>query len=55
MEDNPLGEGLSLGKVWDTTFMVSGAISWVGKQTELNTKAVSLQEGWWLIAQAITE
>ena len=26
-----LGEGLSLGEAQDATFMVSGAISWVGK------------------------
>ena len=50
-----LGEGLSLGEVWDTTFMLSGAISWVGKQAQLNASAVSLWEGRSLIAQAITE
>ena len=50
-----LGEGLSLGKVWDATFMLSGAISWVGKQAQLNANPVSLNEGWQLIAQAITE
>ena len=27
-----LGQGLSLGKVCNATFMLSGAISWVGKQ-----------------------
>ena len=27
-----LGEGLSLGKVWDAVFMLSGATGWVGKQ-----------------------
>ena len=26
-----LGEGLSLGKVWDAAFMLSGTISWIGK------------------------
>ena len=50
-----LGEGLSFGKAWDTTFMLSGAISWVGKQAQLNTNAISLLEGQWLITQAIIE
>ena len=48
-------EGLSLGKAWDAMFMLSGAISWVGKQAQLNANLVSLGEGWWLITQAITE
>ena len=50
-----LGEGLSLRKVWDAMFMLLGAISWVGKQAQLNTNAVSWWEGWQLISQAITE
>ena len=43
-------EWLSLGKAWYTTFMLSGAISWVGKQAQLNANPVSLSEGWQLIA-----
>ena len=50
-----LGEGLSLGKACDTTFTLSGATGWVGKQAQLSTKPVSLGEGWWLSTQAITE
>ena len=50
-----LGEGLNLGKVWDATFTLSGAICWVGKQAQLNANPVSLGEGQWLIAQAITK
>ena len=50
-----LGEGLSLGEAWNTTFMLSGAISWVGKQAQLSANLVSLGEGWQLIAQAITK
>ena len=50
-----LGEGLSLGEVQDATFMLSGATSWVGKQAQLSAKSVSLGDGQWLIAQAITE
>ena len=44
-----------MGEVWDATFMISGAISWVSKQPQLNANAVSFQEGWQLIAQAITK
>ena len=50
-----LGEGLSFGKVHDAMFMLSGAISWVGKQAQLNANTVSLWEGWQMIAQAITK
>ena len=50
-----LGKGLNLGKVHDAMFVLSGAISWVDKQAQLQAKPVSLGEGWWLIAQAITE
>ena len=49
------GEGLSLGEVWDATFTLSGAISWVGKQAQLSAKPVSLGNIWRLIAQAIIE
>ena len=49
------GERLSLGKVWDAMFTLSGAISWVSKQAQLNASAVSLSDGWQLIAQAITK
>ena len=49
-----LGEELSFGEAWDATFMLSGAISWVSKQAQLNANAVSLWEGQWLITQAIT-
>ena len=39
-------ERLSLGEVQDAAFMLSGAISWVGKQAELSANLVSLGEGW---------
>ena len=48
-----LGEGLSLGEVRDTVFILSEIIAWVGKQVQLNTKPVSLGEGRQLIIQAI--
>ena len=50
-----LGEGLSLGKARDATFTLSGTISWVGKQAQLNANALSQWKGQQLIAQAITE
>ena len=50
-----LGEGLNLGEAQDAAFMLSGAISWVGKQAQLSANPVSLGEGWQLIAQAITK
>ena len=40
-----LGEELSLGKAWDTTFMLLGAIGWVGKQAKLSAKPASLSDG----------
>ena len=40
-----LGEGLSLVKVHNAMFTLSGCISWVGKQAQLNTNALSLCKG----------
>ena len=48
-------EGLSLGEAQDAMFTLSGSISWVGKWAQLNANALSLWEGRWLIAQAITK
>ena len=50
-----LGEGLSLGEARDAAFMLSAGIPWVGNQAQLSAKPVSLGDGRWLIAQAITE
>ena len=50
-----LGEELSIGEAQDPMFMLSWAISWVGKQAQLYANAVRLWEGWQLIAQAISE
>ena len=50
-----LGEGISLGEAQDAMFTLFGAISWVGKQAQLNANILSLWEGWQLIAKAITE
>ena len=49
------GEGLNLGEVCDVMFMLSGAMSWVGKQAQLNASGLILWEDWQLIAQAITK
>ena len=38
-----------------TVFTMSGGIVWVGKQSQLEAKPVSLGDGQWLITQAITE
>ena len=50
-----LGEGLTLGKVRDTMFTFTGAGTWVDKPAYLATDPLMIQEGWWTIAQAITE
>ena len=50
-----LGEGLSLGKVRDAIFTLTGAGTWVGKLAHLVADPLTIQEGWWVIAQAITE
>ena len=50
-----LGEGLNLDEVRATTFTLSGVTAWVGKQASLSAKPISLGEGRWLIAQAITK
>ena len=42
-----LGKGLSLGKVWDTVFMLSGTISWVGKLSPAQCQ--TSKPGWWLV------
>ena len=50
-----LGEGLSLGKGRDTTFILTGAGTWVGKLTHLAADPLTIQEAWQVIAQAITK
>ena len=50
-----LGEGLSPGKSRDATFMLTGVGTWVGKPAYLAADPLTIQEGWWEIAQAITK
>ena len=40
-----LGEGLSIGKVRDTTFTLTGAGMWVGKPAYLAADPLTIQEG----------
>ena len=50
-----LGEGLSPDESRDATFMLTGVGTWVGKPAYLATDPLTLQEGQWEIAQAITK
>ena len=50
-----LGEGLSLGKARDAAFMLTGTGTWVGKPAYLAAYPLSILEGWWEIAWAITK
>ena len=40
-----MGEGLSLGKVRDTTFALTGTGTWVGKPVYLAMDPLTIQEG----------
>ena len=50
-----LGEGLTLGKTRDATFLLTGAGTWVGKPAYLAADPMTIQEGRQAIAQAVTE
>ena len=50
-----LGEDLSPGESRDTAFMLTGVGTWVGKPAYLAADPLTVQEGQWDIAQAITE
>ena len=50
-----VGEGLSLAKCRDTAFVLTGVGTWVGKPAYHATDPLTIQEGRWEIAQAITE
>ena len=50
-----LGEGLIMDKARDATFLLTGAGMWVGKPAYLATDPMTIQEGQWVIAQAITD
>ena len=50
-----IGEGFSLGEARDAAFTLTGAGTWVGKSAHLATDPLTIQEGWQVITQAITE
>ena len=50
-----MGEGLSLGKTRDATFLLTGSGTWVRKPAYFATDPLTVQEGQWAIVQAITE
>ena len=50
-----MGEGLSLGEARDAAFTLIGTGTWVGKPAYLAADPLTIQEGRWTIAQAITE
>ena len=50
-----LGEGLSLGEARDAVFLLMGSGTWVGKPAYLAADPLTIQEGQWAIAQAITK
>ena len=50
-----LGEGLTLDEARDATFLLTGAGMWVGKPAYLAVDPMTIQEGQWVITQAITD
>ena len=50
-----LGEGLTADEARDTTFLLTGAGTWVGKLAYLTTDPMTIQEGHRVIVQAITD
>ena len=50
-----MGEGLTADKARDATFLLTGAGTWVRKLAYLATDPITIQEGRWAIAQAITD
>ena len=50
-----MGEGLKVDKAIDTTCLLTGAGTWVGKATYLTTDPVTIQEGKMAIAQAVSD
>ena len=50
-----MGEGLSPDESRDVAFMLTGAGMWVGKPANLATDPLTIEEGWWEIAQAVAK
>ena len=50
-----MGEGLTVDKAIHTTFLLTGAGTWVGKLAYLTTNPMTIQEGKRAIAQAVSD
>ena len=50
-----MGEGLMVDEARNTTFLLTQVGMWVGKLASLATDPMTIQEGRWAIAQAITD
>ena len=50
-----MGEGLTMVKARDATFLLTGAGTWVGKLAYLTADPMTIQEGRRAIAQAISD
>ena len=50
-----MGENLTADKARDATFLLTGVGTWVGKLAYLATDLMTIQEGRWAIAQAVTD
>ena len=50
-----MGEGLMADEARDAAFLLTGAGTWVGKLAYLATDPMTIQEGRWTIAQALTD
>ena len=50
-----MGEGLTVGKARDAAFLLTGAVTWVGKSAYLTADPMTIQEGKRAIAQAISD
>ena len=49
-----LGEGLTMDEARDATFLLTGVGTWVGKPAYLAADPMTIQEGQWATAQAVT-
>ena len=50
-----MGMGLTTDEARDATFLLTGAVMWVGKLAYLTADPMTIQEGRWAIAQAIMD
>ena len=50
-----MGDGLTMDKVRNATFLLTGACMWVGKLAYLSTDPMTIQEGKRAIAQAVSD